>query len=1060
MFIVTKPEGKRFEFVESEEGLYFMDTLLVGKQGAVFVNTVADNKSKYTNEDYLNAVKARELQIKLGRPSTKDLIKIVTSNQLLNCPVSKADIIAAEHIFGPDVGSLKGKTTWRPPHKVRQTVEPLPSNIMKRYQFVTLCVDIMFVNEIPMLVTMSRGIRFATIEAIPNRTSATLVKGIKSVVSLYKRAGFQVTAALMDGEFEKTRNDLNDLGIALNVTGREEHVGDIERFIRTVKERMRAIYNTLPFTSIPPRLIIEMAKSCVYWLNSFPNARGISDTLSPSQLITGRKVDYHRHCKFMFGQYVQTHEQHDNSMAPRTVGAIATRPTGNAQGNFYFFSISTGRMINRTYATPLPMPADVIDRVHTLAMQQKANPGLLFADRRNIVVNDDDESYGHDSINDEEKESVDSEVDHDGDDEYNYNVEDQESVDDEVDQLSVNEEIKQEIAGVDEIINDEIAGVNDVNDVVDIENNDEIADNPDVLNENVVNELQEEVDVNENVEQHQRIAEDNVGDQEDNVEQEMIGDQEGNVEQEMEQRYGPRSGHYDLRQRKPRDYSHLFTNVDEAMTTPQMSMKQGIRMFGKSGVDAVKKEMQQVHDRNVMLAKKATDLTDKQREDALAYLMFLKRKRCGKIKGRGCADGRKQRMYTAKEDAASPTVAIESIFLTAVVDGMENREVAVLDVPGAFMQADMDELVHVRFTGKMVDLLIEIDHAMYFPCVTYENGVKVMYVELLKALYGTIRAARLFWEKLSTKLNEWGFATNPYDSCVANKIVNGKQLTVAWHVDDLKVSHVDVTVVDEFINQMELEFGKETPINKARGKIHDYLGMELDYSHQGMVSINMCEYLKSIIHDLPEEMKGTASTPAANHLFEVNDNPTYLDKERKSMFVHLVMQLLYLSQRAQPDIRTAVAFLCGRLKQPDEDDYKKLTRVMKYLQGTINLPLNLKADGSGIIRWWVDASFAVHDNMRSHTGGTMSLGNGSIYSTSVKQRIVTRSSTESEVVGVHDVLPQIIWTNNFLREQGVVVNETVLYQDNMSSILLEKNGRSSSSKRTRHMNIRFFFIKD
>jgi hypothetical protein len=139
-----------------------------------------------------------------------------------------------------------------------------------------------------------------------------------------------------------------------------------------------------------------------------------------------------------------------------------------------------------------------------------------------------------------------------------------------------------------------------------------------------------------------------------------------------------------------------------------------------------------------MTPKHVTDLTPEQKREALAYLMFLKRKRCGKIKGRGCADGRKQRAYTAREDAASPTVATESVFLTAVIDALEGRDVAVIDVPGAFMQADMDELVHVRFTGKMVDLLMEIDPDMYGPCVVREGKEKVMYVELLKALYGTV----------------------------------------------------------------------------------------------------------------------------------------------------------------------------------------------------------------------------------------------------------------------------------------------------------------------------------
>jgi hypothetical protein len=106
-FIVTKPDGTVFEFRASEGGLYFLDT---EQSATVMVNTVADNKVNYTNEDYLKAVCARELQIKIGHPSTKNFIRIVTSNQLPNCPVTKADILAAEHIFGPDVGSLKGKT--------------------------------------------------------------------------------------------------------------------------------------------------------------------------------------------------------------------------------------------------------------------------------------------------------------------------------------------------------------------------------------------------------------------------------------------------------------------------------------------------------------------------------------------------------------------------------------------------------------------------------------------------------------------------------------------------------------------------------------------------------------------------------------------------------------------------------------------------------------------------------------------------------------------------------------------------------------------------------------
>ena len=237
--------------------------------------------------------------------------------------------------------------------------------------------------------------------------------------------------------------------------------------------------------------------------------------------------------------------------------------------------------------------------------------------------------------------------------------------------------------------------------------------------------------------------------------------------------------------------------------------------------------------------------------------------------------------------------------------------------------------------------------------------------------------------------------------------------------------------------------------------------MTLDFRTKGEVQINMEHYIDMMLQDAPEEMKGIATTPAASHLFKVNEkDPQYLGTEKKKVFVHLVMQGLYLSQRGRPDIRTAIAFLCSRLRNPDEDDYKKLIRMMQYLRGTKSMVLTLRANDDGTIRWWIDASYAIHADMKGHTGATLSLGRGAIYSGSWKQKLVARSSTESELIGVHDVLPQVLWTKQFLEEQGRLNTTTVVYQDNTSSILLERNGRSSSTKRTKHMHIRYFYVTE
>ena len=114
----------------------------------------------------------------------------------------------------------------------------------------------------------------------------------------------------------------------------------------------------------------------------------------------------------------------------------------------------------------------------------------------------------------------------------------------------------------------------------------------------------------------------------------------------------------------------------------------------------------------------------------------------------------------------------------------------------------------------------------------------------------------------------------------------------------LKISHVEVKVVDEFIGQMEMEFANEAPLSITRGKIHNYLGMKLDFSNPGKVAIHMEDYVRIILRDIPKDMVGNAVTPAAKHLFAINDvNPIMLDEEQTTEYVHLVMQLSYLSQR-------------------------------------------------------------------------------------------------------------------------------------------------------------------
>ena len=361
-----------------------------------------------------------------------------------------------------------------------------------------------------------------------------------------------------------------------------------------------------------------------------------------------------------------------------------------------------------------------------------------------------------------------------------------------------------------------------------------------------------------------------------------------------------------------------------------MSAKKGLTVFGQQGADALMKELRQLVIMKVMNGTKSHELTKEQKRKALKYLMFLKEKRCGRIKGRGCADGRKQRLYKTKEETSSPTVSIEAVLFSCMIDAMEDRDMATLDIPGAFMQAMIDEEVHIKFDGELIDLLCQVDPSLS-KFIGIENGKKVLYTQLNKALYGTVQASLLFWKRLSSFLiDKHGFERNPYDFCVVNKSVDGKQCTIVWYVDDMKISHVNSSVVDHMINMVKQEFGKELDVTVRRGKIHDYLGVQFDFSQKGKVVMSMDDYIKELLKECPDDlMKGMSASPAGNHLFNVNPDCEKLDSATAVMFHHLTAKILYLAKRIRPDLLTAVSFLCTRVQNPDLDDWKKLGRCLR-----------------------------------------------------------------------------------------------------------------------------------
>jgi Reverse transcriptase (RNA-dependent DNA polymerase) len=1050
MFVVhRKAAGKpNMEFRMHESGLHFYDPR--GKDFN-FVNTVSGNKEGFTQRQIKDAEVARTLYATLSYPSWKDFKWVIRSNQIKDCPVTVQDVDNALKIWGKNIAALKGKTTRSKPNPVTEDFVKVPTELLQLHKEVFLTFDIFFVNKIPFFLTLSRKICFTAVNHLMDRTVPEIFKAFKEIYQYYLHRGFRITTVHADGEFSPLKTLIESIpgGPMVNLASRNEHVPEIERRIRVVKERSRATRHSLPFKRLPKLLTIHIVFHAVKLLNFFPTRGGISDTLSPKTIMSGETLDYKKHLCLQIGQYCQVHEEvaPRNSMNPRTKGAIALGPSGNLQGGFKFMALDTGKKIIRRSWDVIPMPDLVIDRVNTLGGDQPEQ--LTFTDRHGRLIGDTDD------------------VTNPNDDILNPTVDDSDIPG--VDIV--------ELPGVDmdKVVEDTAPTITEIDDL-------DIPTPSDAM-ETITDGTVEPTPVAQPISTQDETRAPTLQPIKPQDEPRRSTRNRTQTKAYAPSFSGSRYS-YAVTQLQYEGLlhpdAHMFVQDDFYQAEPdvvaavmtQLSLKNGLKEWGDEAYEAAVSEMKQLHFRKTFEPLHWRQLSDIQRKTVLESHMFLKQKRDGKIKGRTVAGGNKQRDYISKEDASSPTVTTESVLLSCIIDAQEGRDVAVIDIPNAFIQTrieDEGDMAIIKLRGVLVDILVTIAPDVYKSYAsTDRKGIRQLVVRCKNALYGTMVASLLFYRKFTKSLTGIGFELNPYDPCVANKMIEGKQMTICFHVDDCKLSHRDSKVLDRMILWLRQEYESifedgSGEMKVSRGKVHKYLGMTLDFTERGIVKISMFEYVEEILATFDKadpKGGGTKTSAAPEDLFKIDQDCEKLGQNRAVEFHNLVAKTLFATKRARPDTCTSISFLTTRVRAPDRDDWKKLVHLMKYLRGTRKMPLILSADGSGILKWWVDASFAVHPNMRGHSGGGLSMGRGFPIVSSTKQKLNTRSSTETEIVGADDFMPAICWTRYFLEAQGYQVHDNVLFQDNRSAILLEKNGKASSSKRTKHINIRYFFITD
>ena len=211
---------------------------------------------------------------------------------------------------------------------VRSQVDPVPKQILTEHCNVMLPVDIMFINKQAFFITFSRTIHFGTIHAPSNRQVNTIITTLKGVLQVFQHRGFSITSRHADSEFEP----IHEYYPQLQTADTDGHVPEIERYIRSVKDRVRSSYRMLPFSHVPQIILIHLVRNAVLWMNVFPSTQdGLGDYL-PWYIMMGCPITYKAHMQCEFGQYAQTHEEHDNSMDEQMTGVICLGTTGNQSG--------------------------------------------------------------------------------------------------------------------------------------------------------------------------------------------------------------------------------------------------------------------------------------------------------------------------------------------------------------------------------------------------------------------------------------------------------------------------------------------------------------------------------------------------------------------------------------------------------------------------------------------------------------------------------------------------------------------------------------------------------
>ena len=972
------------------------------------MQTTRSNSQKYTVREVNAAKHAMSFINSMGGPPIQAAISQLAS--MKNPPVTTSDLRRAIDIWGVPTADIKSRTTRHAVNPSKEVRAPIPIQAEQ-----TMQVDLFFIKKRVFLCSILLPLDYAFVVPLPDKSGPTIAAALKGCMAKTSSRGFDVRYLRCDNEkgiqSSDTVKEVQECGVELDFCGAGEHCPEVERRIRWIKEKYRRLELLLPF--IMTSTLIDWGARAAGRFTNLQRTSSSMTSASPRDKFLGRPFDFRIDARVSFGTYVQcTVRSTDNTPTARTEGCIALIPTDNMTGSIYFYHVLTRKVVIRDQFTALPTPDALIERMDTLATKQGYSRGQEPFHSNEWEAPDDLTPESNEAHLPAEPTFI----------------PEQRSVEDDT---RIEEETARQIDANDQ-------GNDNALDYLTVEGNETAGDNSQVY----------ESDQNRRYPARERIRNVTLSDA---VYAERGGARLADAA--LITTFDTALSRHMIHRKDWRDKDYAFVT----------SVKAALRERGTEATVVMEKELRQFVTKNVFHPVLMRGLSRQQRMRILPSKMFLKEKYFpngdfDKLKARLVAGGHRQdRSLYREEDTSSPTAAQCSVMSVCAIAASEGRQVACCDIGGAFLNANMPKdgvKVLVRIDRTLSEMLINMFPDDYKSFAT-ETGELV--VELDRAMYGCVEAAKLWFDTIRNKLLDMGFTQNDYDLCVFNRVKNdGPQCTIVLHVDDMLITCEDAGVISSVIGDIL----KSYPDTKYQlGPILPYLGMDLDFSTEGEVRITMDGMVNDIL--AKSGVTGTAPTPATETLFEVDPSCPPADKDEAIWFHQNAAKLLYLCKRVRPECLTTVAFLSTRVTKADKDDLGKLKRVLRYLSGTKGRGVCLRPGQLGVrVRAYIDAAYGVHEDGKSHTGCAIVIGEaGATFVLSGKQSIVTKSSTEAEMVATSDSCSQAFHVRNFIVAQGHDDKPAEILQDNLSCMALLKKGRSTAM-RTRHIKIRYFWVTD